>query len=277
MKKIILGLTVLSCSQVFAQTTPSDVCRNISRFSSNSGSQCAQVISRSRLDQTVLNVANAVANTGSAANALKILEVGANRQMDPSLEVACLSVARFSQSSAVTCVEASLDAYFSPAASIIAKRIADTGSAANAVTAIQNARNAFLQDSASETCLSIARFSQSTAAACVSAIANKEYFNGSEGVCLDLANRGSSSSALTCLQNSGVEYNPLPPMPTEIVMTSVQFMDISRDVRRAENLLSRGNRFEAQRILNDVSRVLEEVNIQNGSSRDGSGRGGRRN
>jgi hypothetical protein len=277
MKKLLVGLTVLSCSQVFAQTSPSDVCRNISRFSASSGSQCAQVISRSRLDQTVLNVANAVANTGSSANALKILEVGANRQMDPSLEVACLSVARFSQSSAVTCVEASLDSYFSPAASIIAKRIADTGSSANAVLAIQNARGAYLQDSASETCLSIARFSQSTAAACVSAIANKEYFNGSEGVCLDLANRGSSASALTCLQNSGVEYNPLPPMPTEIVMTTVQFMDISRDVRRAENLLSRGNRFEAQRILNDVSRVLEEVNIQNGSSRGGPGRGGRRN
>jgi len=67
-------------------------------------------------------------------------------------------------------------------------------------------------------------------------------------------------------------------MPTEIVMTTIQFMDISRDVKRAESMLSRGNRFEAQRILQEVSRVLEEVNIQNNNGDNhGRGRNGRRN
>lgn len=275
MKLLLASLTLAVSFSSLAQTVygPVDVCRRVSSWNSTNGANCAQVISRSRFDQAVIDVAYALANSGNTSAAVSVMQNGANRRMEANTARVCLRVASWNASNAINCVNEALDAFFEEPALDVAYALANTGNTSAAVEAMRNSRNAYIHPGAARVCQRAASWNATNGASCLKAIANKDFLNGTETICYDLANTGNTSSAIRCLENSGVEYSPLPPLPTSISMSSLQFNDIQRSVRKAERMLDRGMIEEARRSLTDLNRTLDEVSAQNGGLRIGNGRG----
>lgn len=282
MKFMLLGAFALLSVNAFAQHSPAQVCQVISQYSGQSGAECAGAISRGFFDQTTVEVAHAIAANGSYSSATKVMQMGANRYLDDDFANACISVARYSGQSAASCVEVALDQVFEPALGDVARVIADNGSYSSAVTAIQNARNGAAHPSAAEVCKAIARYSGQSAAECVAAIINKDYFNGSESVCLTLANNGSYSSAVTCMRNSGVPTQRRPqrryrdwdrnnrPGPTfpgpgpqgpidSVVISQRDLRELSQSIRQARNLYDRNQLRQLGNALIDLERKMDEI------------------
>jgi hypothetical protein len=210
MKFLILGALAFVSVSAFAQHSPASVCQEISRYSGQYGAECATALSRGRFDNTVIEVAFSIAQTGAYSSATKVMSMSPNRYLDDDVAGACIAVARFSGEYAAKCVEVALDNAFTPALAAVAQTIATTGAYSSATAAVGNAANGYAHPGAAEVSKAVARFSGDYAARCVSAILNKDYYNDAESVCLTLANQGSYSSAVTCMQNSGVSTNQRP-------------------------------------------------------------------
>ncbi|MBY0517628.1 MAG: hypothetical protein K2P81_12000 [Bacteriovoracaceae bacterium] len=274
MKRLLLSLTLIASSAAMAQANgPVDVCRRISAWNSTNGASCAQVISRSRFDQAVIDVAYGLANTGNTSASLSVMQTGANRRMDANTTRVCTRVASWNATNAIACVANALDASFDESALNVAYNLANSGNTSAAVEALKNARDAYIVPSAARVCERVASWNATNGAACVAIIANKDFMNGTESICYDLANSGNTSSANQCLLNAGIQYNPYPPMPTQITMDSMQFSDIQRGLKKAERMLDRGMIEEARRSIMDLNRTIDEVAAQNGAGRIGGGRG----
>ncbi len=288
MKSLILGVLTLASVNAFAQqqVSPAEVCQNISRYSSSNGVECAQAISRGRFDSTVTDVANAVASTGASSSATRIMIISPNRYLDDVVARACKEIARYSSANAVTCVEAALDNAFTPALAEVAEVIAKTGASSSAVVAIKNATNGWAHVGASDVCKAIARYSSSNAADCVAAIINKDYYNGSESVCLTLANQGATSSAVTCMRNSGISteerprrrhrdggyngpsipgpYNPGPAPrpdydPYTVRVSTYDIEELARNIQKARAQYDRGNYRQLDMTIIDLQRKIDEI------------------
>lgn len=290
MKIMLLGAIALASVSAFAQSSPSDVCQNISRYSAQSGTDCAIAISRGYFDNTTLEVANAIVNIGSTSSAVKVMQLGANRYLDDDAAAVCKSIARYSGSSAATCAEVAFDNAFEPALARVALSISNLGSSSAAVTAIQNARNASAHPQAAEVCNSIARYSGSSAAECILAVINKDYFNGSERVCKTLADQGSSTSAVRCMRESGVQTSrrpqrrprswdnrPGPQMPGPqipqgpsrpgpgsdigVILSGQDIRELNRMVRQARNAYDSGDFRKLGNHLNDLEMKMNELKM----------------
>lgn len=275
MKAMFLGAVMLLSASAFAQQSASEVCHAISTYSSSSAATCAGIISRAQFDQSSLKVAFALAKGGSPSNALKVMEISGNRYLDDEVGEVCKQIMTYSNSNAVSCVEASLDQAFDPAVATIAMSIAKSGSSSNAVLALQTGKNANVNPAAALVCVELSRFSSSRAVECISAILNKDYFNGAEGICLNLAKSGSSSSAVACLQNSGVETYRRPgrrnrgnggrievPAQRNVVISVEQLKELSRKIRQSRGLYERGQYQKLGDALIDLNRTMEEVEAQ---------------
>lgn len=285
MRSIILGALALMTFSAFAQS-PSDVCQTVSRYSGQSGAECAAALSRGRFDKTVAAVAHAVASNGSYSSATKIMVMSPNRYLDDDVANACIQVARYSGQSAAECVEVALDNAYTPALASVAEMIAKNGSYSSAVLAVKNAANAFSQPGAAEVCKAVARYSGQSAAECVSAVINKEYYNNAESVCLTLANQGSYSSAVNCMRNSGVTtyqrpyrrhrdwdngpVNPSPrpdpiPMPRpdynpySVMVDRLDIDDLARNISKARAQYDRGNYRQLNSTILELQRKIDEI------------------
>lgn len=278
MKHLIFGTLALVSLSAFGQATPSQVCQEISRYSSSNGAICAGAISRAMFDQSTLDVAMAVARTGSSTAATRIMQSGGNRYLDDSVAAACREAARYSGDNAALCAESAFDHAFDPAVGQIALAIARTGSTSAAVRAVQNGRNGAAHPSAANVCVAIAPYSGDNAASCVTAILNKDYFNNSESVCLTLANQGSTSSAVQCLQNSGIQTHRRPgrrpgwggqpapgghgrpmPAPMGVTISLEQYQELDVKIRQAQNAMMRRQYPQANLLLDDLVRTMDEI------------------
>lgn len=281
MRILVVSAFALLSVNAFA-VTPAQVCQTISNFSASNGAMCAQAISRSNFDNGAVEVAYALATAGSTSSATQVMQMSGNRYLDDNAAEVCKKIAPFSGSNAVACVTTSLDNAFDPSLTRIAAALASSGSTSSAVTALQNARNAVASPGAAAVCETIAPYSGSNAASCVTAIINKEYFNNSESVCMTLARNGSTSSAVTCLQSSGVSterrpgrrgqygggynnggYGDSRPAPqARISMSMEDFRDLTRSVQRARNLYDRSQYNQLGNALIDLDRKLDEIQAQ---------------
>jgi hypothetical protein len=285
MKSLILGAVALMSVSAFAQQSPADVCQQVSRYSGQSGAECAAALSRGRFDSTVISVAYAIAQNGSYSSATKVMTMSPNRYLDDDIASACISVARYSGSSAADCVEAALDNAFTPSLADVANVIATNGSYSSAVQAVKNAANGYAHSGAAEVCKAIARYSGSSAAECVSAILNKEYYNNAESVCLTLAQQGSYSSAVNCVKNSGVTTQQRPgrrhrdwdngpsrpetrptPRPTpdyrdpySVNVSRLDIDDLARNVSKARAQYDRANYRQLDNTIRELQRKIDEI------------------
>jgi hypothetical protein len=265
MKTLLFTIGALMCAQAFAQTTPTDVCRRISNISPSNSSRCVQVISRSRLDQVVVDVAMNLANAGNVNSSLNVLDTGANRMVDGNIAPVCMRIATISSSNAAACIAAGVDVTIDPLVISVGLTLANAGNVISSLNTLKAGQNVFVHPEAIKTCNRIAVISSSNAANCITTIANMDFMNGSESICLNLANNGQVNSAINCLKAAGIEYNPYPPIPQDVIMSTQQFGDIQRMVLQAERLLARGNTRQATDILLNISRILNDVSAQNGS------------
>lgn len=293
MKFLILGVLTMLSVNAFAQQSPAEVCQQVSRYSGQSGADCAGALSQGHFDPGVIQVAYAVAQTGSYTSATKIMQMSPNRYMDDDVAAACIAIARFSGQSAASCVEVALDNAFTPSLAAVATTIAQTGSYTSAVTAVRNAANGYAHSGAAEVCKAIARFSGQSAADCITAIINKDYYNNAESVCLTLANQGSYTSAVTCMRNAGVQTQqrpyrrprdwdrpsprptpgpsfpqpqPVPgpsfPAPRDPYTMNVgrsDIEDLARNISKAQSQYNRGMYQQMGNTLIDLQRKIDEI------------------
>jgi hypothetical protein len=273
MKLYLVGALALLSVSAFAQESAVQVCQKISNYSSSSGTKCAEIISRNQFDPGVLLVASELATNGSTSEAVKVMEIGAGKYMDDNAATVCRVVGKYSASSARSCVEASVDRSFDLNLISIALKIAESGVTSSAVTAITNAQNAFASPGAADVCVVVAQYSGSSGANCVTAIANKEYFNGAEQVCMTQARNGSTSSAVTCLQNSGIVTQRRPGRRGQgngqigqkpgSVVSAKDLQDLERGIRKARALYERNQIRQLGDVLIDLDRKIDEIKSAN--------------
>lgn len=267
MKKLFLTLAAFTAlgTAAYAQTTPSDVCRRISLNSSSNGSQCAAEISRGRYEQSVLDVAMQMANYSQSNAALTIMREGSNRIVEKAAADICKQVAMYNQAQGtVTCMQAIYDNTFSPDALHAISGIARFNQP-NAVTnALKVSANNYMNSAAAGVCRVISDYNQANAVvSCLQGISNKEYFNGSEQICREMASRNQASAAVNCLVNSGVDWTPVPPMPTEVTMSLDSLIELQNISRRLDTALVRNNMLEARRLSDDLRRLVDQVVAEN--------------
>ncbi len=291
---VLLVLSALSLSAFAQHGQPgrqaAEVCNQISRTNSANASACAEAISRAPFDSTVVEVGYAVAVTGYTSHALRIMQISGGKYLDDGAAEVCIVISKTSPSNAASCVEASLDQAFEPVITNIALTIANLGYSSSALQALSNGKNAAAHPNAGKVCEVMAKTSPSNAAACVAAIINKDYFNGSENVCLNIATTGYSSSALTCLQNSGVEtqrranrrwrgqgphngngngWNPgngQGPLPQLNVLIPRDLFDaLLRSARKAQSMNQRGSYRDVEQALNELNQTLDQIRNSNGA------------
>ncbi len=277
-KGLILALAAATFSLgALAQNnaSPTDVCRRVSQNSSSMGSECAQIISRGRFEQPTLNVAMRLANFGQSTTALQVMRNGANRRADVAAAGVCLQLADFNNAmNAANCMDQVFDAEISPAVVTTLSSLARFNQGQSVVNGMQMVRDAYFFAPAVVACERLANFNNAISTVnCLEATRNKEYFNGSEGVCIDMAARNQGQSAVECLRRSGLEYRPLPPLPTSIEMRASSFDELRSLTRRLDHIINRGSRdsFEARRIVEDMQRILDEVAAENRPTRPGNG------
>lgn len=274
MKATFLGAIMLLSASAFAQQSASEVCQAIGTYSPSSAATCAGYISRAQFDMSSLKVAYAIAKSGSSSSALRVMEISGNRYLDDEVGEVCRSISTFSPSTAVACIEASLDQAFDSSIAAIAMAVSKSGSTLTAVQVLKNGMNGNAHPSAAAVCIEISRYSPSAAANCVTAILNKDYFNGAEGICMNIAKSGSTSSAVTCLQNSGIETYRRPgrrnrgggtvqvPTTRNVVISVDQLRELSRKIRQSKGLYERGQYQKLGDALIDLNRAMEEVEAQ---------------
>lgn len=261
-KTLFTAAFLISSTAAMAQVSPAQVCQKIS-YNSTNAAKCAQVISRSTFDQGGVDVAFTIATT-SSADTVNALNAVAGKRIEPAAASVCNKIASYNTTNAVACLSAIANNSYSPVATKVAAIIATTSSA-DTVNALKTAANAYMFAPAGVTCEKIASYNTTNAVRCLAAIANKDYLNGSEAVCVTIANT-SSADAVTCLANTGVDYIPAP-VPTDIIISSLELRNLRMDVIKARAQLDRGMIDKAQQTISDLLRTIETIEANNNGPR----------
>lgn len=257
------------------------VCQKLASSGSSYAATCAGIAARSLFTPEVVQIALTMTRY-SGSSTISLLTESADQYFDPNVIPLCEKmVSGGSTSYGLDCIRAMKStSFFDSLAAMPTLMSIARQSNSSAISGLKAVAGKYIDPSAVKVCEKIASYgSSSYGVDCLATIANKSFFNDAHKICYDIVPQ-SSSSAISCLKNIAADYVPPVIIPgpgpgpgghghggghgggghDQYIQVSTQdISDLMKNLSLAQRLLDQGNGRAAKDKIADALEILRNV------------------
>lgn len=271
---VLMTYLTMLASAMAQNYAPSDVCRRINNFNSSAANECLQLINHNQFDQNVTNLAYKMADHQNTVSAMDLLQNCANHYVQFEAANVCSRIADSYPTNAVKCMSNVMDGTYFIIATDLAYKMANKQNIISSIDVLKLTKNAYLHTGATNVCNRMADSYPTEATKCINIIVNKDFYNGTESICYDMANNQNINSALSCLTNNAMPHQtnpyptpyptptPYPPVPREFYISLDQYSNLLKEIRYAQRMISFGKIDQVSQSLNDMANIMSVISQQ---------------